>query len=379
MKENSLFYFCDNIGSVFDSQVLALVTHIISRNYFNKVYLFLGIRDEAEKEKVLNKNISPDLQIVFYKTYANYPIFNFLIRRSLRSVIKEQSVVLSKVIFHSRGELTVWHLSKVLDKKYHKNILPDVRGASVEEAEEYLDSNTFIKFLKVSNYRNATKNLSFFQRISVVSDSLKNYLQNKYKIDAKYLFITPCLAGSDFRFDESQRKQIRKELNLNDDQLLIVFSTGGTANWQNNDMLPILAEKGLKVLNLSKKEIKHKNIINRFVSYSQIPSYLNASDAAIIWRDKSTVNKVASPVKFSEYICCGLPVIANNSVDMINNFLTHYDFGIITENMESVDLLTIKNLLKINRKRISDIGIENFGIDLIVNKYLFIYSSLNHL
>jgi len=53
------------------------------------------------------------------------------------------------------------------------------------------------------------------------------------------------------------------------------------------------------------------------LSLSEMPLYLNSADAAIIWRDKSIVNKVASPVKFSEFICCGLPIIANYSVDMI--------------------------------------------------------------
>ena len=62
-----------------------------------------------------------------------------------------------------------------------------------------------------------------------------------------------------------------------------------------------------------------------------MPKYLNAADAAIIWRDKSIVNKVASPVKFSEYVCCGLPVIANKTVDMINNYILKNDCGLLTD------------------------------------------------
>ena len=116
-------------------------------------------------------------------------------------------------------------------------------------------------------------------------------------------------------------KQIRKELKLSDEDVLIVYSSGGTASWQNDRIVTILAEKGLKVLNLSRKNIPHKNIFNKFANYSEMPVYLNAADIAIIWRDKSTVNKVASPVKFSEFICCGLPVISNYSVDMISEYI----------------------------------------------------------
>ena len=56
-------------------------------------------------------------------------------------------------------------------------------------------------------------------------------------------------------------------------------------------------------MNKSKKELHHKNVINKFVDYYEIPNYLNAADIAVIWRENSIVNKVASPVKFSEYIC----------------------------------------------------------------------------
>mgnify|MGYP001168740468 FL=1 len=329
--------------------------------------------------KRISSKIPPDLKTVFYKTYPNYPFFNFLIRRSIKSALQKQRLNLNEVIFHTRGELTALHLSEILDKKYHKNILPDVRGASVEEIGEFYDSNKFLKSQKITNYIKAVKSLNHFNKISAVSISLKQYLITNYNIASDRISITPCLAGPDFRYDESQREYIRKELNLKSEDSLIVFSTGSTANWQNNDLLILLAEKGLKVLNLSKKEINHKNIINRFVSYSEIPAYLNAADAAIIWRDKSIVNKVASPVKFSEYVCCGLPVIANNTVDMISEYLTEFDCGIIIDSLDSIAPVTLKNLSKKNRKMISETGIVNFGIETVVESYFKIYSSIINL
>lgn len=379
MKENYLFYFCDSIGSVFDSQVLALINSICNKKYFKEVYLFLGIKDEKDKNNIISRKIPPDLKIVFYKTYPNYPFFNFFIRRNIKSALQEQSINLNEVIFHTRGELTALHLSKILDKKYHKNILPDVRGASVEEIYEFYDANKFLKSLKISNYKKAVKSLNHFNKISAVSISLKQYLITNYHITADRISITPCLAGPDFRYDESQREYIRKELNLKSEDSLIVFSTGGTANWQNNDAVLKLAEKEIKVLNLSKKVINHKNVINKFVIYSVMPEYLNAADAAIIWRDKSIVNKVASPVKFSEYICCGLPVIANSSVDIINDYLIQHNCGIIIEKLESIDSGILSALKQKDRKMISDTGIKYFGIETVTDKYLKIYSSINNL
>lgn len=370
MKAKYLLYFCDGIGSVFDSQVIVLLKSIIERKYFKEVYLFLGIRDESQRNNILERRVPSEIKIVFFKTYPNYPVFNFMVRKSIKNALLSMNINFDDAIFHTRGEMIAWHLSRVLDKKYIKNITPDVRGASVEEVGEFYSVNRFSKFLKILNNTKAIKQLNKYCRISVVSNSLMEYLITNYNIDSEKLFITPCLSGESFRYNESKRDLIRNEFNLSDDDILIVFSSGGTANWQNNDVIIKLAEKGLKVLNLSKKEVDHKNIINKFVSYSEMPSYLCAADVAIIWRDNSIVNKVASPVKFSEYVCCGLPVIANHTVDMISEYITKNDSGLLIDNLDMIDINAMNNLKQKDRKKISVDGIRNFGIEIIVNKYL---------
>ena len=44
----------------------------------------------------------------------------------------------------------------------------------------------------------------------------------------------------------------------------------------------------------------------------------------------------------------------------------------------NIELKTIKELIEKERKKISEEGILNFGIDTIVNKYFQIYSSINN-
>lgn len=377
MKSDYLIYICDGIGSVFDSQVLALLNSICAAKYFKDVYLFLGIRDENEKTDFLRRKSTTEFKTVIYKTYPNYPFLNFMNQKSINTALLNLNIDFKKILFHTRGEMSAMHLNKILNKEFHKNIVPDVRGASIEEVIEFYDSNKILKRLKITNSKNAVKNLTKVEKISVVSKSLKDYLTANYDINAEKIFVTHCLASSEFKFCESEREQIRKELYVNKDELLIVFSSGGIANWQNNEMLVTLADMGLKILNLSKKVINHKNIINKFVNYSQIPAYLIAADAAIIWRDKSIVNKVASPVKFSEYVCCGLPVIANNSVDMISEYLVKYSCGMVIDNLSEINLRDMQILKQMDRRKISDTATLHFGIDIIVEKYLQIYSSVN--
>jgi hypothetical protein len=377
-KPEYLFFFCEGIGSVFDSQVLALLKAINEKNSFIKIFLFLGISDKKQKDEIQKRNIPEEIELIIVKLYPNYPFFNFMIRRDLRKFIKKTNLNLKNVIFHTRGEVMAWHLSKILAVENIKNVVPDIRGAGVEEIKEFSKLKFLKKVLKIYNYKSAFINLNKFNQLSAVSICLKEYLVKKYKIDPVNIHITPSLAGPNFFFDRLQRTKYRSQLNLSNDDILVVFSSGGTANWQKNDIIKILAEKGIKVLNLSKSKIEFKNVINKFVSYSEVPNYLNAADVAIIWRDKSIVNKVASPVKFSEYVCSGLPVIANESVDMIRDYIKKNSCGLIINCLDNIDINTLNQLKQIDRQAIAETGLSNFGIDKIIDRYSQIYEAMGN-
>jgi glycosyltransferase involved in cell wall biosynthesis len=373
MNSKYLFYFCEGIGTVFDSQVLTLIIALNNKRYFKGVYLFLGISKEEQKEAFSSREIPSEIKVIFFRSYPNYPFFNYFNRRNIGAVLNEQGINLSEVLFHTRGEILAWHLSKVLDKETHCRIIPDVRGASIEEIGEFYKINKLLKILKIRNVRESVKNLKRFQIVSVVSESLKEYLISRFKIKEENIIVIPCLAGRNFLYKQAEREQIRTELNLNKEDVLIVYSSGGTAIWQNDKIVNVLAERGLKVLNLSKKNIPHKNVINRFTTYPDVPFYLNAADIAIIWREQSTVNKVASPVKFSEFISCGLPVISNYSIDMIRDYIKEHRYGVLLNRIEDIQMSTLNELKQMDRKVISKSGILNFGLDTIADKYLQIY------
>ena len=112
-----------------------------------------------------------------------------------------------------------------------------------------------------------------------------------------------------------------------------------------------------------------KNVINKFVDYREVSSYLNAADIAILWRDKSIVNEVASPVKFSEYICCGLPVISNDSVNMITDYVKKSLFGLLLNDLNELNQEKVKELRLLNRQEIASKGEKWLGIENITNGY----------
>ena len=127
---------------------------------------------------------------------------------------------------------------------------------------------------------------------------------------------------------------------------------------------------------LTKKKYNNPNIISKFVPYIEVSDYLNAADIGIIIRNNDIVNNVASPIKFSEYISCGLPVISNKSVDIITQMLENNKCGSLIS-LININDKVVNNLININRNKISQIGINYFGIDSVSNSYIEIYKQMN--
>ena len=129
-------------------------------------------------------------------------------------------------------------------------------------------------------------------------------------------------------------------------------------------------------MNLSRQNIVHENVINLFVPYEEVTKYLNAVDFAVVWRDNNIVNKVASPVKFSEYVCTGLPVIANNGVGLIEDYINNTKFGNVIESFDEINDHLIDDLLKLQRIDICNYGHQFFSSDAILKSYMSTYSVL---
>lgn len=370
-----LIYLTENINAVFYSQVLELINKIAEKNYFEEIYLAVGLRDCKNIHEVIN--LHPSVKLLHFKTYPMYPIFNILTEKSIFKLF--ESIKLDKnFIIHTRieflGALSYNAYLKLNNTK--PNLLVDIRGSLIEEVQIYGEMNYFLKIVKLLNYKSKIKKLlNNVEAISVVSESLKIYVKNTFKTNKK-IFVIPTISGKNFYYDEKVRTELRNKLNILEDETLFVFSSGSTQGWQNDSkIVHELTSKGYKILMLTKRKYNNPNIINIFVPYEDVPKYLSASDIGIINRENDIVNNVASPIKFSEYITTGLPVIANNSVDSINQIIKKSNYGSILD-LESIDQKTVMNLKSINRKKISEYGSSIFGIDSVANKYLTIYKGL---
>lgn len=372
-----LVYINSGRSSVFDSQVLALLKYYKENNIFEEVILLFGYRKQDDIDWLEAKE-TVGILIYYFKTFPNYPIYNQKICKNLYQAIRNLAEEFSNHFFHIRGDMTAYHLKNIIHKLgiSNKQLLTDIRGANLEEVKQYSRLDNLLKWYKLRNYKIALNYLKRDVSISVVSNTLKEYLISEYSVAASSLHINSCIVAPFFKYNPESRIALRQALSLNDSEILIVFASGGTANWQKNDMLIQLAESGFKVLNLSKIAINHSNVFNQFVQYEKVPDYLSAADVAFIWRDKSIVNQVASPVKFSEYMACGLPVIHNGTVALIDKITDQYSIGMRILNLNEINQAKVSALIKkTSREEISTIGNTLFGLANMSKSYNHIYSN----
>ena len=373
-----LVYLTAEVGSVFESQVVSLLKYYLKKNWFRSIHLVCGIRSEKEKTRVRKALDGKGIDVLFFENRPNYFFFNASQQKQVFSALHGLPNDLKEPIVHIRGELLALHASKPILKKWGslKHVLVDIRGAGWEEVQEFQKMSFLLMILKKPNFTKAFKNLHTFGAISAVSEALKLYMGKSMGNSKHPIHVVPCLVSDNFERSKQSRNRIRTELGIQEQQKLIVFSSGGNAGWQQNEVLEKMVSGRWQILNLSARSIEAEGVINRFVSYAEVPDYLAAADAAIIFRSHSVVNKVACPVKFCEYLCVGLPVIANNSVDLIKSTLEQHAFGCLISSPESIHALTDDALFGFDHQSIANYGKTVFGIEAVAATYKSIYSSL---
>lgn len=360
-----------------EAQVLSLLEYYSNIDEIKSIKLIQGCKNTVEKKVLLQKVSRYHLDITWFKTWPKYTYFYYPAYLSISNVLG--NIELDKeTIIHVRGEYYGGIIQQYLERNYkHAQLLVDIRGASTEEVSEYYTHYAILKRNKIRSIRKAYKALKQNVRISVVSSALRSYLVERHGFNPRNIVINPNLAGKQFSFDSELRQTKRKELNIKDEDIIAICSSGSGAAWQkDHEMIPKLSNQKIKILNLSSKRIDLPHVINISVPFHEVPSYLAAADMAILWRDTSIVNEVASPSKFSEFACMGLWIIHNGTVKLATDYILNHNAGIIIMNTDQIkiddpDVFSIAQRLERAIK-----GWNYFGVKNIASSYLNIYNKI---
>lgn len=372
----SLLYLNADMGSVFESQVAHLLNSLSDTKQFSRLILLCGVKDKNEEARVLKSFQKSNVEVAFFKHYPNFPFYNRLQQREIGKALLNLNLDRNCII-HIRGELLASQALNPIVQARHEleKVIVDVRGAGLEELTLYFKGAFWKRALKEVNYKLALRRLKKFKRLTAVSESLKDYLVQSWAIKKENISLVHCLAGEEFTFDEAKRKKTRESLGISEDIKLLVFSTGGNAGWQNTNKLKAVISEKWTILNLSKEQIQEPHVITKYIPYEEVPAYLNAADAAVIFRDNTIVNKVACPVKFCEYVCCGLPVISDEGVDLIMDYIKSNQVEGIIKKPAEIHQLNLDALIGPDRASRAAQAQRKFGYQTIVQQYLNVYFS----
>ena len=107
-------------------------------------------------------------------------------------------------------------------------------------------------------------------------------------------------------------------------------------------------------------KLKHQfpnQVVCQKLKVSDVPKYLVSADYGLLLREATITNQVASPVKFAEYIACGLKVIVSNHLGDYSEYVKTFENGLLNGDIA----LPHKQVLLSDKLKIKDIAKSNFS------------------
>lgn len=170
--------------------------------------------------------------------------------------------------------------------------------------------------------------------------------------------VIPSLVDADwFRGFQDRRVEIRESLGVGERDVLLVYA-GGLNPYQ---MLPEMLRvwEGLRelpyvrfLLLLARQQptggdrpeltgvSEIPGLVTLSVPRDQVPGYLAASDVGFLLRQEHPLNRVASPVKFGEYLSSGLAIVSSPGIGDISRIVAEHDLGILVRPEDTAEAVS---------------------------------------
>jgi glycosyltransferase involved in cell wall biosynthesis len=288
-------------------------------------------------------------------------------------------------------------------------VVYDSRAAILEEFYYNNDNKKLSSYKKIKHLiqvRHEKKMLQIADKVFCVSEKLKSYhLSKNNGLNEDKFIIIPGAADANLFFNNRDlRYRIRKELNIND-EIVLVYSGRLAMKWEipekmfqlykciedriaNVTLLLITPDINIAESLRELHNLSNDQIIILKSKYKNVSDYLNAADFALLLRDDVPMNNVASPTKFAEYILCGLPVIISKGIGDFSDLVIRNEFGFVLNDLDNIqtevpslsdyiiDLMKNPNKYNILHTEIRSWGMKKLSKDIYVNKISNIINSI---
>ncbi|MES2513959.1 MAG: hypothetical protein V4580_07425 [Bacteroidota bacterium] len=299
---------------------------------------------------------------------------NFIILSVLVFFYKPKAII-------GRSVLATQLALKLKNRNKIQKVVYDGRGAIAAEWKEYNVINDSKMLSEINHLEKEAVLLADF-RIAV-SHKLISYWENQYGYSSEKHVVIPCTLNEVFKnviINQQTIDSAQALFGFQETDIVYVYS-GSVAGWQSFELLKSFLVKQLtlskchKVLFLSEND-KHidelkvqfpTQVFNKKVSQFEVPRYLLAGNFGILIREKSVTNQVASPVKFAEYLCCGLAVIISEDLGDYSAFVQDNNCGALDHEFKN---------LPVDKHLLHNIALDNFTKQKHRQSYLKLISQL---
>lgn len=214
--------------------------------------------------------------------------------------------------------------------------------------------------------------------------------------------IPNCVDPERFRLRPEVRRERRRALGLGDRTVLVAAMSWLSQRYAVPEMVGFFVElkrldpsAALLILANRPSEdeiieqvhglgVEQKDFRAVNASPDEVAAYMQAGDAGIFFGGKGFNQRIVFPIKFAEYLACGMPVVINRDVTFLCRLLEGEGVGV------SVDMGTPAGLRQgarslvrllgedrdLLRARCRKVAVERFSVDVAVDAYDRIYRRL---
>ncbi len=393
---------------VLDSQVLAPLRFIGQRapHIQRAVLILTSLRSMfqsavSDRQRAIRAAL-PDGQVIFrYRLPYNAPYQTWRWSRRLDAAIRACGYTGdAPIIVHCRGQGVA--LAAIASKRRDPRlrVLLDLRGDSADEAERAPHS----RVAAANTRRDALEAaMQGADGLNTVSEKLVDHVRAKcdFDRDVPRTVVGCCADTQRFYYDPALRAARRQALGLADK--FVVCYCGSMSHWQRPDqiaaayaaiqqtmpdahLLILSREADALVAQLRELNVPADRYTATSAPHDQVASYLMAADVALLLRENILTNLVASPVKFSEYLRCGLPVILTPYIGDFSAFADQHrigrsiEFPVVPEEAVAA-ARELRTRLDAEgdalRQRCSEIAGAHFSWDVQIEKLIGLYEQLS--
>jgi hypothetical protein len=337
----------DQPSGIYTSQVIDVVKYMNSIGNKDKVKLVALISGRNfSKNKLLIQSALPESSVYPMVPKAGLWRLNYFILFFIFLFSSHKKVM-------ARGPFAAALALRLKKNGLVKKVIFDGRGAYKAELNEYEVVNDEKVKREIAEIEREVV-LSSDHRLSV-SNALVTYWKKEFGYEKKDHVIIPCTLSNDFSFEfpsADKLKAIRSKLGYNENDIVVVYS-GSSAGWQSFSLIENMLQKWMtkdervKLLWMTNKLDESSAFVKQFrnrintawVKPSEVPDYLLAGDHGLLFRENTVTNLVASPVKFAEYLYCGLNVVISEDLGDFSEFVKQHNCGSIgvAENLSKTD------------------------------------------